>query len=172
MTEPARADAAVAVRQAVAADAALLARHRAEMWREMGRLPDDVYPDARRDSEAWFARAIPAGTYVGWLAAPADRPREVVAGAGIVVRPIIPTVRPRAGRVISTDAPQGLVVNVFTERPWRRRGLGRLLMMRVIEGARALELSSLVLHASDDGRGLYEKVGFRQTNEMRFEGEL
>jgi len=160
------------LRRAVADDAALLAYHRAAMWREMGRLPDYAWDDAVRDSEAWFARAVPDGTYVGWLAAPTGNPAEIVAGAGIVIRPIIPTVRPRGGRVISTGAPQGLVVNVFTERPWRRHGLGRLLMLRVIEEARALALSSLVLHASEDGRALYEAVGFVGTNEMRFSGEI
>jgi GNAT superfamily N-acetyltransferase len=160
------------IRAGVAADAALLARHRAEMWRDMGKLPDEVYPDVVRESAVYFARAIPAGEYHAWLAAPADRPQEVVAGAGLMLRHSIPTIRRRGGRYESTTRPQGLVVNVFTERPWRRRGLARLLMTHVIEGARALDVSSLVLHASDEGRGLYVQLGFVPTNEMRYSGEI
>lgn len=164
--------AAVVVRRGTAEDARVLARHRAEMWRDMGKLPDDVYPDVVRDATVFFARAVPAGQYHAWLAAPADRPDELVAGAGILLRPIIPTIRRRRGRMETSTAPQGLVVNVFTERPWRRRGVARLLMTHVIEGARALGVSSLVLHASAEGRPLYESLGFERTWEMRFEGEL
>ena len=38
--------------------------------------------------------------------------------------------------------------------------------------ARAERLDRLVLHASDAGRPLYERLGFAATNEMRFTGEL
>jgi GNAT superfamily N-acetyltransferase len=168
----AQAAAPFTIRAGVAADAALLARHRAEMWRDMGKLPDEVYPDVVRESAAYFARAVPAGEYHAWLASPADRPDEIVAGAGLMLRHSIPTIRRRGGRLESTTRPQGLVVNVFTERPWRRRGLARLLMTHVIAGARALDVSSLVLHASDEGRDLYAQLGFVPTNEMRFSGEL
>jgi len=30
----------------------------------------------------------------------------------------------------------------------------------------------VVLHASDDGRPLYDKLGFTPTNEMRYDGRL
>ena len=36
--------------------------------------------------------------------------------------------------------------------------------------AAAHGITSLVLHASRDARGLYEKLGFVPTNEMRFAG--
>jgi GNAT superfamily N-acetyltransferase len=159
------------VRRATGDDAGLLARHRAEMWREMGRLTDEVEPDVIRDAVAFFARAVPDGTFRGWLAAPAAHPDEIVAGAGFLLRPIIPTIRLRAGRAVSTTAPQALVVNVYTAPAWRRRGLGRLLMQHVLDGARAAGASSVVLHASDAGRPLYEGMGFVGTNEMRFSGE-
>ena len=166
------AAAAYAIRRGTAADAALLARHRAEMWSDMGKLPAEVYPDVVRESAAYFARAVPAGEYHAWLASPAGRPGEVVAGAGLMLRHSIPTIRRRGGRLESTTRPQGLVVNVFTERAWRRRGLARLLMTHVIAGARALDVSSLVLHASDEGRDLYVQLGFVPTNEMRYSGEI
>jgi hypothetical protein len=38
----------------------------------------------------------------------------------------------------------------------------------VLDWARRESLDTLVLHASDDGRALYEKLGFVQTNEMRY----
>jgi hypothetical protein len=45
-------------------------------------------------------------------------------------------------------------------------------MRRVLGWAREQRLDRLVLHASDQGRVLYEGLGFVATNEMRFEGSL
>jgi hypothetical protein len=45
-------------------------------------------------------------------------------------------------------------------------------MRHVLEWARAQRLDRLVLHASAEGRALYERLGFVATNEMRFSGSL
>ncbi len=63
------------------------------------------------------------------------------------------------------------MLNVFTEPAWRRRGLAELLMRHILDWARQERLDRLVLHASDDGRPLYERLGFAATNEMRYRGE-
>lgn len=60
----------------------------------------------------------------------------------------------------------------FTEPAWRRRELAELLMRHILEWARDQRLDRLVLHASAEGRGLYERLGFVATNEMRFNGSL
>jgi len=70
------------------------------------------------------------------------------------------------------DSRQGVILNVFTEPEWRRRGIAALLMKTIIEWSREQCLEELVLHASDDGRALYEQLGFVSTNEMRFIGNL
>ena len=152
------------VRAATVGDAEVIARHRAEMFRDMGALPDALYEPLRAAARAYVERAIATGEYVGWLAAPIDRPGEVIAGAGVQLRPILP--RPVAGRVAL--GPEAIVLNVFTERPWRLRGLAALLMRHVLDWARINGIASLVLHAAPDGRALYERLGFVGTNEMRF----
>ena len=154
------------IRRAGAADAAVLARHRAEMFRDMGELPAASYAGLVAASLAHFVEALPAGRYHGWLAVRLDRPVEVVAGAGLQLIERLP--RPDAqGRVIA--ASEGYVFNVFTERPWRRRGVAERLMREVIECARAHGIGRLTLHASAEGRLLYQKLGFVATNEMRCE---
>jgi GNAT superfamily N-acetyltransferase len=60
------------------------------------------------------------------------------------------------------------VLNVFTEPKWRKRGAALLLMEEILRWGRAEKLDGLVLHASADGRSLYERMGFIATNEMRF----
>jgi hypothetical protein len=40
----------------------------------------------------------------------------------------------------------------------------------VLAWSEARGLASLILHASDEGRSLYERLGFVGTNEMRWSG--
>ena len=42
-----------------------------------------------------------------------------------------------------------------------------LLMDEVLAWTRSNDIETLVLHASEDGRQLYEGLGFQLTNEMR-----
>jgi GNAT superfamily N-acetyltransferase len=86
------------------------------------------------------------------------------------VRKLLP--RPLPGAVGIRLGPEAIVVNVFTERGWRRRGIAERLITHVIDWARSHGIARLVLHASPEGRPLYERLGFEPTNEMRFMGEL
>jgi hypothetical protein len=45
-------------------------------------------------------------------------------------------------------------------------------MEHVLAWAREHGVGSVVLHASDEGRTLYEQIGFVATNEMRYTGPL
>lgn len=159
----------IAVRRVVEQDATVVARHRAAMFRDMGTLPAEQGPLLERAAAAYLRRAIPQGSYVGWLATPDGRPGEVVAGAGIQLRESIP--RLRLDRSAVDHGPQGLIVNVFTEPRWRRRGIAELLMREVLRFVKQRGIDNVVLHASAQGRPLYEKLGFRQTNEMRYEAD-
>jgi ribosomal protein S18 acetylase RimI-like enzyme len=166
-------DAPVRVRRATPADATSIARHRARMFEEMGQLPDEHYELLHSAAETYLADAIGRGEYVGWLAAPADDPARIVAGAGAQRRRVLPhPVTGADGRVRIAEGRHAVVLNVYTDPDWRRRGLGGLLMREVLAWARAERLDRLVLHASDAGRPLYERLGFAATNEMRFAGAL
>jgi GNAT superfamily N-acetyltransferase len=156
------------IRRATAADALALAHHRAGMFRDMGELPEHLAGALIDASRRYFEAAIPAGEYLGWVAAPGEDPGDIVAGAGVQLRAILPRPDARGGDLIF--GPQGLVLNVYTEPAWRRRGLARLLMQQVLRWAADTGIRSLVLHASKDGRPLYESLGFIATNEMRYVG--
>jgi GNAT superfamily N-acetyltransferase len=158
----------VLVRVATPADADTIARHRADMFRDMGRLSDALYEPFRTASARYFANALSTGEYAGWLAVPCDHEEPVVAGAGILIRPMAPSVN--ANGTVIVDEPQGLIVNVYTEPAWRRQGIARLVLQHVIDWARGTGLRNIVLHASSDGRPLYEQMGFVPTNEMRYAG--
>ena len=45
-------------------------------------------------------------------------------------------------------------------------------MQHILDWSRKERLDRLVLHASDEGRALYKKLGFVLTNEMKFAGKV
>jgi GNAT superfamily N-acetyltransferase len=56
---------------------------------------------------------------------------------------------------------------MYTEPAYRRKGIARELMKRMIDWCRQEGFGTVLLHASKDGRSLYESLGFTPTNEMR-----
>ncbi|HEX8696346.1 MAG TPA: GNAT family N-acetyltransferase [Longimicrobium sp.] len=157
------------VRRATAADAEALARQRAEMFREIGGLAEELYAPLVAASRAFYERAIPAGEYVAWVAVPAERPDEVAASAGVQLRALMP--RPTADGRLAEAPVQGWIVNVYTEPAWRRGGLAEGLMRELLAWAREAGVDDLVLHTTEDGRPLYERLGFVPVPYMRFSGE-
>src|SRR5437870_5223319 len=131
------------IRRATAADAGVLARHRAEMFRDMGELPDGLYDALVEATRAYVTQAITDGRYVGWVAERDAESGEIVGGAGLQLRELLP--RPNPGRERLVRGPQGLVVNVYTERAWRRRGVADALMRELLRWCRGNAIESIVL---------------------------
>ena len=156
------------VRTASPDDAATIAHHRAEMFRDIHGLDDAqcvvMYDESLRALEPLLA----SGDYLGWFASPVDEPGRVVGGVGIRLRAMLPSANQREGPPKVVLGRQGLIVNVYVERNWRRRGIAALLMRRLLADIEVLDLASVVLHASPDGRALYRSLGFAATNEMRY----
>jgi GNAT superfamily N-acetyltransferase len=161
------------IRPAIPADAPVIALHRARMFQDMGQLPQAAFDPLRAVAEPVLARALTGGEYVGWLLTLAGEPDSVIAGAGVQLRDALPhPVDLGGGEVGIAGGRHGIVLNVFTEPEWRRRGLAEILMRHVLEWARDQRLDRLVLHASEQGKALYQRLGFVATNEMRFTGSL
>ena len=155
------------IRRAAAQDAGIVAWHRARMFQDMGDISGDAFEILRAKARVRLKEWLDSGDYVGWLAAPADQPEIVVGGAGVQLQPILP--RPVNASTVG-EGRQGTVVNVFTEPQWRRRGIAGLLIKEIITWSKDEHLERLLLHASDEGRSVYERLGFIAGNEMRFVG--
>jgi ribosomal protein S18 acetylase RimI-like enzyme len=69
--------------------------------------------------------------------------------------------------MIGAGSRRGNILNVYTEPEYRRQGIARSLMDAALDWCRANGIASVILHASPDGRSLYESLGFQATNEMR-----
>jgi ribosomal protein S18 acetylase RimI-like enzyme len=59
---------------------------------------------------------------------------------------------------------EAYILNVYTDPAARRLGLARRLMERLVEEAAAAGVRRVWLRASDDGRPLYESMGFGTSN--------
>lgn len=156
------------VRRATPADSEVIGWHRARMFQDIGTVPDELFEPYRAQCVTRVRAVLESGEYIGWLASAPDDRQTIIAGGGVMLRRILPISIPDAtgGKKIY-DAPQALIMNVFTEPDWRRRGIARLLMEKILGWCREQKIESIVLHASDQGRALYAQLGFIKTNEMR-----
>jgi GNAT superfamily N-acetyltransferase len=145
------------VRKATVEDVSMILHHRVGMFTDMGY---DVGLIARMQEpfRAWVFERLHNGGYHGWLAVNANL--QVIAGAGLWLNDWIPSPMLLSGR-------RGYVLNVYTEPEYRKQGIARHLVQETIDYCRAQGLSTVVLHASEQGRSIYEALGFEMTNEMR-----
>lgn len=65
----------------------------------------------------------------------------------------------------------GYIWNVYVESDYRCRGIGSKLTSKAIEYLRTLDCTHAILHASPQGKPVYEKLGFVAKNEMILELE-
>jgi GNAT superfamily N-acetyltransferase len=140
------------VRPATLDDVDVLVHHRVAMFRDMG----NVF-DARPLEEAfaeWLRTVMPAGSYRAWVVESDDG--VVVGGAGATIIPWPPGPR-YPGESLA------FVYNVYTDPAHRRRGLARLLMETLHAWCRERGVASVALNASEDGRPLYEAMGYAVT---------
>lgn len=153
-----RTGVALVTRQATADDAAQIVRHRRLMFESMG-VGDPARNDAMDAAAlAYLPRAIETGEYLGWMVVAPDG--EVVGGAGLSVMRLLPTPFNPGGQFT-------YLMSLYVEPAFRRQGIAGRLIETMVEWSRAHGYGEVRLHASDQGRRLYERLGFRETNEMR-----
>ena len=124
------------------------------MFRDM-ELPA-AFDDMAAAFELWLRHALPAKTYLGWMAVAGNG--DVAGGAGLIVIPWPPG-------PVSMDPRCGFVFNVYTHPAHRKQGLARSLMDAVHAYCRAEGIQRMVLNASAFGESLYESMGYVRTEE-------
>ena len=150
----------ITFRTATLHDCAVILHHRRSMFRDMGKGTVEELDQMVEATRPWLERALGDGSYRGWLAQTRDG--NVVAGGGVLI-----SSWPARPEDFSTR--RALIINVYTEPEARKQGIARELMLLIIQWLREQDFGSVVLHASDAGRSLYEKLGFAPTNEMRLQ---
>jgi len=145
-------------RDATPLDRDAILHHRRCMFRDMGNGTEAELDAMVETTRPWLERALADGSYRAWLAHTTDG--KIVGGGGV----LISGWPARPGDLNTRHA---LIQNVYTEPEFRRQGLARRLMLLIIGWLKGQGFCAVYLHASDEGRPLYESLGFSQTNEMR-----
>lgn len=148
------------VRRASTQDVETLVSHRREMFRDMGYNDEAALESMSTRFLSWLLDRIRTSEYIAWLALAVNG--SIAAGAGLWLMDWPP-------HMIGTSSRRGNILNVYTAREFRRRGLARLLTKTAIDWCRDNGVDTVILHASDEGRSLYESLGFTASNEMRMQ---
>ena len=112
-------------------------------------------PPADVDLEAalrdFYVRHMADGTFVSWLALDGDR---IIGTSGMSYVEKPPYFTCPTGRI-------GLLNSMFTDPGYRRMGIARELLHRVVEEARNYGCGTVHVTASDMGVKLYTAYGFK-----------
>lgn len=146
------------IRRASTDDLTTLVEHRCGMFYDMGYRDHAAMDTMALKFRPWLLQQMDAGEYLAWLAVAPDG--SIAAGTGLWLMDWPP-------HMIGTGVRRGNILNVYTAQEFRRRGLARQLMEVAIHWCRENRVDTVILHASPDGRKLYESMGFTSTNEMR-----
>src|ERR1051325_9128988 len=113
------------IREATVADTDILVHHRLGMFRDMG-VPEAEVAPMEEPARAYFRRAVPDNKHVAFLVESEGR---VIAGGGVIILDW------PAGRGDPRDS-KAMILNMYTEPEFRRRGLARMLMQKMIAWCR------------------------------------
>lgn len=139
------------IRIATQRDAAVVAQHRASMFRDLWSLSDEETDEIICATESWIRAQLESGEYVGWFV---ESGGEVVGGAGVHISPVGPCPGcPKAGRC-------GHIDNVYTVPSHRRRHIALRIMLEVLRWCAEQRLDRVTLESSADARALYEGLEF------------
>ena len=98
----------------------------------------------------YYDRHMSDGTFVSWLALDGDR---IIGTSGMSFVEKPPYFSCPSGRI-------GLLSSMFTDPDYRRMGITKELLHRVVEEARAYGCGAVQITASDMGVKLYTAYGF------------
>ena len=146
----------IAYRKLTGQDVARFIEMRIAQLREEGATEDIDLTAALED---YYQRHLADDTFISWLAVDGDR---IIGTSGMSFVEKPPYFGCPSGRI-------GLLSGMFTDPQYRRRGIAKELLARVVEEARKYGCGMVQITASDMGVLLYTDFGFvKNGNFMQF----
>jgi GNAT superfamily N-acetyltransferase len=150
----------LSVRRARLKDLGVLVHQRRAMWTDLGVKDKAAHEKGDRDYERWARTRLRKHQFFGWIV---EDQKGRVAGGGCVWLQMI---QPRPHRVGTV---QPYLLSMYTEPEFRGLGVASMVVNAAIEWCRRNQYERLMLHASEMGRGVYGRLGFKRTWEMRLD---
>lgn len=107
----------------------------------------------KKQLEKYLLKHIPNNTFTGILA---EAEGQIVSTAFLAV-----SERPANTSFITGIT--GTILNVYTYPKYRRKGIATKVIALIIEEAKQLGISHIDLQATAEGKHLYEKMGFKES---------
>ena len=149
----------VSYRPAGPSDLRRLTDHRHRMWTAIGHRTEREITAHDRGYGVWLRPRLRSREVVGFVALGEGRSPV---GSGLVwFRPDQP--RPGSPKLVTP-----YILSMFTEPAWRGHGIATSIVRRLVSVCREEGYPSVVLHASEEGRSVYARLGFERTWEMRY----
>lgn len=147
------------VRRATEADLPLLVEHRVAMFREMGDRSARAIARHAPAYARWVRPRLRNAEAVAWVV---ERPKGTPVGSGAL------WFQPGHPRPGFDDLRVPYILSVYTVPEARGIGVATRVVREAVALARKLGYARVSLHASSMGRGVYERLGFRSTTELRY----
>ncbi|MGA8500597.1 MAG: GNAT family N-acetyltransferase [Candidatus Sulfotelmatobacter sp.] len=144
------------IRVATTNDIPEILRQRRAMYEDMGYRDADALAAMVSLSAGYLSTSLDDGSFRACLASVGNR---VVAGGAIIISPW-------PAHPYDLECRRATILNVYTYPEYRRRGVARRLMQTMIDWCKREGFARVTLHASKDGRSVYEALGFEIGNEM------
>ncbi len=144
------------IRAATTSDIPEILRQRRAMYEAMEYRDAPALAQMVSLSADYLTKALPDGSFRAWLATIENR---AVAGGAVLISPW-------PAHPYDQQCRRATILNVYTDPAYRRRGIARAIMQKMIAWCKAEGFAQVTLHASADGRNLYQSLGFEPNNEM------
>ena len=139
-------------RSAEPKDAIRLAEMRCQFLVEISsRKTEESKKKLKEQLKEYFEKELTRENVVVWVA---ELNQEVIATSTMVIW------QPPIGFSGIDKEGNGYILNMFVVQAYRKKGIGALLMEKLIDVAKSKNLEKIHLHATNDGMHLYRKNGF------------
>jgi GNAT superfamily N-acetyltransferase len=153
----------ISIRKATVRDIETLINYRIIFLAETyGDPPVELDGLLRLTLRKYFERTLKDGTYIAWIAEYEDNP---VGFSGMVIRE-------QPGNFDVPNGRTGYILNIFTPKEFRKKGIASLLMQKLIDEGKRLKLDRLELKATKAGEPIYRQLGFVEPHDLLMELDL
>lgn len=109
--------------------------------------------------KSYYNEGLLSGKFIAFLA---EKNGNIVAISIMCFYNICPS-------LFNLEGKRALITDMYTVQEYRNKGIGNKLLNNIMEYAKKLGYTKVTLNATDSGRKLYEKYGFKDvTGEMSY----
>jgi predicted GNAT family acetyltransferase len=144
------------IRKANIDDLEVLLKTRLEFVQSLRNHEVTLSEEFHKSTYDYMKKHIEDDTMVIWMAIDNI---EIVSAAMVCYYQLLPTISNETGNT-------GYILNVFTDPNYRRQGLATELMNKLKQDAKERNVSRLLLNATDMGKLVYEKLGYKEVTKQ------